>query len=139
MADPVSSGRHAATVAAQRAASKLGVEELRRHVLLCYNAKEADCASEEQMKEAWSFLKSRLKELGLAKQGGIFRSKVLCLDICTGGPILVVYPDGTWYGRCDPPVIERIIQEHLVGGKVVKDYVIAQPRGLGCPAPGREA
>jgi (2Fe-2S) ferredoxin len=140
MSDSISSGRHAATVAAQRAAAKLGISELKRHLLLCNDRKAADCASEQEMEAAWDFLKSRLKELGLAKQGGVFRTKALCLDICTGGPILVVYPDGVWYGQCNPPVIERIIQEHLVGGRIVREYVIAQPRALQQrPAPARES
>ena len=99
------------------------------HLLLCADQSKPLCCDKATGLVAWDYLKKRIRELGLEGPEAtqpVFRSKVNCLRVCQNGPILLVYPGGYWYHSATPEVIERVLQEHILGGIPVQEYLFAE-------------
>jgi (2Fe-2S) ferredoxin len=109
------------------ALAKAGGDGIQRHIFICAEPQKGECCAPQQGAASWKYLKKRLKQLGLdgplrQDGGGVARTKADCLRICFAGPVAVVWPDGVWYHSCTEDVLERIIQEHLIGGHPVEEF-----------------
>ena len=103
-------------------------QRISHHLLLCATATKAKCCDPDIGAARWDALKRQVRELDLENpsraQGIVLRSKADCLRICEQGPILLVWPDGTWYGGVTPERISSILQQHIIQGQPVEEWVL---------------
>ncbi|WP_115071666.1 ferredoxin [Synechococcus sp. UW179B] len=103
-------------------------QRISHHLLLCATPTKAKCCDPEIGAASWDALKQQVRELDLENpsrvQGIVLRSKADCLRICDQGPILLVWPDGTWYGGVTPERISRILQQHIIQGQPIEEWIL---------------
>ncbi len=99
----------------------------KHHLFFCLNERGngENCCAQHNAFELFTYAKNRIKELGLSGAGRIRVNKAGCLDACNLGPVMVIYPEGTWYTFIDTDDIEEIIQSHLLKGKPVARLLVA--------------
>lgn len=96
------------------------------HVFFCTNSRESgeQCCEQCNATEIRSYAKAKIRDLGLSGEGKVRINTAGCLDRCELGPVLVVYPEETWYCYLDREDIDEIIEKHLIGGEVVQRLLI---------------